>query len=634
MTNDPPPVAAPKPHSHPSGMPLLSRSIQPAQTLRRAGRRLFSFAVIADSHLEAETGGDGAGQVVPRSNRRNRRLVQALAPLAPDFVLHLGDIVHPVPQAPGHLETMALALALYGKIGRPLLWTPGNHDIGDKASDAMPAATVTEDWLGEYQRCFGAPWLAHPFGDCLLLLLNSPILNSGHPAERAQREWFEATLAAARGRRLFIATHYPPFLVSPEEPDHYDNIDQPAREWLLTLMARHRVEAMFCGHVHNLFYNRSGDTEIYLLPSPSFVRRDYSEMFRIEPADEFGRNDVGKLGWFWVDVHERGHVARLVRSGDDTDSFAETVGGPRRRAAAPAIRSGHPKDPGGAPFGVCLRHPWAELTDLPYNPPVDEFARRTVRNDYPVQALWDMGIRSVRAPIDDLRNPVVRQRVADMVTLGHRFTFFSAGLPGAATLSLLREQAALVGRWECVLPVREVPALVTAVAPLVEETGLKVALAAMRSAAIGNAGKPAGKHFTAPGFLPGELDSVQALFDRTMSATISSACFRVGRDALDHDDLTRLAAFSAASGLTCVVTWSLMPDGPNDSEMDEEKARARVEALCGMAARFPVLEFMLDTFADIDRGYYVRTALVDRRGNLRAAGRWLRERRSAAAYGP
>jgi len=585
--------------------------------LGRRGRHLCGFAVIADSHLEPE----GAGAAPPRSNARNRRLVRELAPRRPAFALHLGDIVHPVPQAPGHDQTMGLAVELYSALQVPLLWTPGNHDIGDKPNDTMPAATVTEEWLAGYRRFFGEPWLAHRFAGCTLLLLNSPLLNSGHGAERMQRAWFEQALADARGTRIFIATHYPPYLVSPDEPGHYDNVDMPAREWLLDLLAQHRVEAMFCGHVHNLFYNRLGATEIYMLPSPSFVRRDYSEMFRVDAPDEFGRNDTGKLGYFWVDVYEEGHVARLVRTEAPADASAGRGGDTARRIHP--VAAGHPKDPGEAPFGVYLRHPWAELVDLPYNPPVDEFARRTVRNDHPVQALWDMGIRSLRVPVQDLASERVRARVGDLVALGHRFTFFSAGLPDESLQALLRRHARLAHRWECVLPARNAGLLARTVAPWLRDSGLSLAVADLRSAAMGNAGTPAGKHFTAPGFLPSEIATARRVLADDGADVIGALCFRIAREALDETELEALRSLVRETGVAAVVTWALMPDGPNESALDDADARARVARLCDIAGRFEDLEFMLDTFMEIDRGYFPRAGLVDRRGNLRPAGEYL-----------
>lgn len=74
-------------------------------------------------------------------------------------------------------------------------------------------------------------------------------------------------------------------------------------------MARCGVEGLFAGHVHNFWYLNEGATRHYLLPSTSFVRQDYSEMFKAPPAleeTEAGRNDAAKLGYFLVHVHERG----------------------------------------------------------------------------------------------------------------------------------------------------------------------------------------------------------------------------------------------------------------------------------------------------------------------------------------
>ncbi len=62
----------------------------------------------------------------------------------------------------------------------------------------------------------------------------------------------------------------------------------------------------------------------------------------------------------------------------------------------------HPKKPGGAPFGVFMRHPWSETVTLPQNGPMDEFVRKCARNDYQLAALWRMGIRHLRVPASDV----------------------------------------------------------------------------------------------------------------------------------------------------------------------------------------------------------------------------------------
>ena len=63
-----------------------------------------------------------------------------------------------------------------------------------------------------------------------LAVLGSMIHGMSVPGaiEAAQRRWLERQLAGAGGKRIFLATHYPPFLVHPEEPPSYDNMALPA----------------------------------------------------------------------------------------------------------------------------------------------------------------------------------------------------------------------------------------------------------------------------------------------------------------------------------------------------------------------------------------------------------------------
>ena len=41
---------------------------------------------------------------------------------------------------------------------------------------------------------------------------------------------------------------------------------------------------------------------------------------------------------------------------------------------------------------------------------VDEFRRKIARNDYPIMAIWEMGIRGLRVPIQDLEDEKTRTR--------------------------------------------------------------------------------------------------------------------------------------------------------------------------------------------------------------------------------
>ena len=126
----------------------------------------------------------------------------------------------------------------------------------------------------------------------------------------------EETLESSATKRRFLFLHYPPYILNGDEPSHYDNIDEPARSWLLSIIEKYRFEDVFAGHVHNYFYNRHADTELYVGPSITFIRHDYSEMFRIKPEEntENGRNDLGKFGYLIVRVYSDGHATEFVRT--------------------------------------------------------------------------------------------------------------------------------------------------------------------------------------------------------------------------------------------------------------------------------------------------------------------------------
>ena len=583
----------------------------------------FRFAVIADSHCEP--GPAGAANEC-RSNSRTRRIVSAINRVAPEFVVHLGDVVHPVPALPTFEPAAMAAKEIISRLTRPCYITPGNHDIGDKPAFLMPAATATPEWVALYERHFGPAFQSFDFGHLHLALFNSPILNTGTAIENAQRDWLEADLRRNRGKRIWLFTHYPPYLRDAGEESHYDNIDEPARSWLLSLLESWHVEALLTGHTHNFFYNRLGATELYVAPSTSFVRRDFSEMYRVAPTDEFGKNDPGKLGWFLIDIYDRGHVVRFERS-DGVRADAAEADPPRHQVR-------HPKEGGIFSLGAHLRHPWSEIIELPHGGPVAEFHRRLVRNDHPVAAFWDMGVRSLRVPLHDLVRIDVRARMEAMVEAGHRFTVFSAGAPAPATLALLAEHSATVHAFEVVLAAGEMEAAAPSLAELRRNAGIRVYVAPLHSTAdeIGDAASHGSslKHHVSHGFTLDAQASMQAfLGTRGFAAAIDGLVFRVRLTQDPAAELAAIAAFAEAMRIDALVTVCLSGDGPNDHNGDDGDIARRVARAAFAACALPGLDVYLDTFADIDRGYTTRHGLVDRRYNRRPAARVLRHLNAA-----
>lgn len=86
---------------------------------------------------------------------------------------------------------------------------PGNHDVGDKRVDWMPADQVCGDYLDIYRGAFGADYHAFDRENLRFVFLNSLLLNSGLPQEQAQKQWFEAQMDGADDKRVFLFMHYP-----------------------------------------------------------------------------------------------------------------------------------------------------------------------------------------------------------------------------------------------------------------------------------------------------------------------------------------------------------------------------------------------------------------------------------------
>lgn len=574
---------------------------------------LFSFAVIADTHTRPEEGDlSSPWQVNALANDRCRYVTALLNRLRPAFVVHLGDVVHPVPALPTYGGAAQAALAMFAGLDCEIRYIPGNHDVGDKPFKAMPAAAVTDEGVALYERYFGAPFSAFEHGDCRFVLINSPVLNSGLTAEEEQRAWLETELSAAGGKRVFLFTHYPPYILDRGEPPNYDNIDEPQRSWLLSLVETCGVEALFAGHVHNFFYHRHGVTDCYLLPATSFFRQDYAELFRIEAAPEHGRNDAEKLGFFMVDVYPDGHVARCLRTNG-------RILGANTALAPPAaqVATLHPRERRPAPVGVHLRHPWAEVVTFPYNGPMDEFLRKRARNDYTLMTLWELGVRKLRVPISDLLEDATRGRMQALRAMGHEFTVFCFEAPTESMVESLAGYPDLVDALEVVIPWQEAHRTVTKMTALEASIPVPITLAKLETSAEKKTEGSRFSHFVSYGFHASELDLIEGFLDAR--GAIGGFVFRLRFDESPWEKIPHIADFARRHAVRAAVNVRLASENPAKYNQDDRAIANQVAEALLAAFAVGDCEVFIDTYVDVDRGYFPRHGLFDRRYNPRPA---------------
>ena len=590
-----------------------------------SGDHLFTFAVIADSHVtEAEATAIGGYDIdtVKLGADRSAYVVAALNRLGPDFVVHLGDITHPEPGSPAYEDSAERFHAVYEALRCPLYMVAGNHDIGEKAFPGEPLSrqqsqrTVNDDMIAAYERHFQAQYYSFEHQDCLFVVINGMIVNSGLACEGEQRQWLEALLESNQGRRIFMFSHYPPYLSRPDEAGHYDATDEPGRSWLLGLLERHNVEAFYAGHVHNFFFNRHGVTNCYVLPSICFLRHDYHELFRAAPGMKQGRHDGAKLGYAVVAVHGEGHLNHIIRTHGRTD---EADGG--SSAPLPLV---HGLGAQGNGVGLYLRQPWCDSADIPTPWGLDAFSRKRIRNDYPLMALWEMGVRDLRLPLDDLADPETGARMAELAALGHRFTAYSYGLPNGAARRALMDHGHILSAWEVIAPITSAAELLSGIAALKGATPVYFNACRVDVEAF------SGSH----GLDADERGAVEALLalDGARDA-IDGMVFGVGWrespvQAIEaaHNSIHGLGIMAAAH----VQFAHRKPLSPEETERHDSNRIA--EAVVGALAHGGMAVF-LDNFTGIDRGYYFSGGLVDRLYNPQAGAHIVRHLHAALPDG-
>jgi predicted phosphodiesterase len=579
-----------------------------------SGPRLLRFAVVADSHLNpVHADNTSPWQTNHLANPRNQVVVDAINKIDPAFTIHVGDVVHPLPHTADYDGATAFANTLYGGLKAPFYIAPGNHDIGDKHLPGNPAACISQDSCEKYEHAFGAQWQAFTHGNVCFVIINTCLFGSGLPQEDTQWQFLQERLKAevTAGRRIFLFTHYPPFVTEPDEENHYDNIDQKPRQRLLQLTSEAGVEALFAGHVHTFFLNCHEGMWTYALPSSTNFRQDYAELFRIEPDEELGRNDLGKFGFFIVDIHETGHIARFVRTYGTTEAsksndIALSIGTDVREHNHPTI---------GADF--C--HDWARIEALPYNPPLDAFVRKRVRNDYYALNLWDAGIRNIRVPIHDIVEDNTYRRIQVLCALGHRITAFGTQVPPTAILERLATLGSSLESYEWIGP-KTTPSFETIALFATHKIPLYVApvLEPTTTHSKGNY-----DHTMTCGLAIAELEYLEN-FKSAPSDNATGVVVRIGYEEELLESIQLAVAQSTRVGTPISLHIKLSNKKSSHINNDDQAIALRVAEAALAKSIYPRIPMTLDTFMDIDRGYFARNGLVDRRNNPRPASNVLR----------
>ena len=566
---------------------------------------LFSFGIITDTHIRAPDG--DLSTVFPvntKANNRARYAVDLLKKEKHDFVIHLGDVVHPLPNMNSYFPAVQEAHKILAPLKPSLNFVPGNHDLGDKLSEVAPAKAASDTTISIYKEAFGENYYSFEHAGILFVVINSSLVNGGTKEEEKQRTWLESLLAEKKAKRKFLFSHYPPFICQEFESEHYDNYAEPGRHWLLELAVSANVEAIVSGHVHHFFLNEHKGVKLYCLPATSFTRQDFSAIFRGLPSNEFGRDDTGKFGVTVFNIKEQGHDFTWI------PTYGKEIVDEKNNQDAKA------KPLFQIPNLIpSLRHDWCQSTAMPANGPMEEFSRKVTRNDYPILRLKQLGIKKVRVPLVDFLDPGSAARIRLLGDFGIRAVVFLSGNISKKDLKTLMNMSENIHAIEVIS--RDIPLNIV---QMLRDTALPVWYSKISTSADQSDDTKPFNISVSTGCLADEMKEVSLNLSEKSSEKdlrLVVQCPWKG-DAMVSSVQEILKEWGSIENgaVKLAMNVRLAPSNPAKENVDAIATAQTITGVQSIAENNPEVEFILDTFEAFDRGYHPRLGLVDTLSNI------------------
>lgn len=209
----------------------------------------IKIALLADPHCTLATEGR-------KGTYRGHfeEVIQQVNAAGVDLVLIAGDLADS-----SKPEQWALFQEMIKALSAPVLYVPGNHDVGPKPNTGKEGVTHSKR-IEAYEKALGPSFWVKEIAGVRVIGVTGSLWGTGLPEEAAQWELIEKTLAVTSALPTIILSHYPLFEDTVDEPGGgYWNVEPAERERLLALIRSGKVAAVLTGHLHRpLLHRRDG----------------------------------------------------------------------------------------------------------------------------------------------------------------------------------------------------------------------------------------------------------------------------------------------------------------------------------------------------------------------------------------
>ncbi len=255
-----------------------------------------------------------------------------------------------------------------------------------------------------------------------------------------------------------------------------------------------------------------------------------------------------------------------------------------------------------------LRRPWCDEGDVATPWAVEIFERKYARNDYPLSALWEMGVTDLRIPISDILDPRVSKRVKELGGQGHRFTIVMFGFPNEQRREALAEHEAVIRAIEVVGLFSQWPGMIRPLAELRGNSPFEIYLNAVRPEVEGWT-----THHGLHVELVNEIEWV--LNQPDLTGSVDGFVFGVRPDVPPlngYAEVQRCLSGTDYKFLLHVPCVGMDRTSAPTDEASRQHELARVAEAQLLARASPDTPVVIDNFVELDRGYFNCRGLVDK----------------------
>ncbi len=204
------------------------------------------IAFLSDTHVNL-----GTNKTSLSYNRHVDEAIAAVNAAKVDLVLIAGDLTNN-----GDPDQMALFKHKVEQIKPPVLFIPGNHDVGHAGSPDKPR-TITPEKVQRFSRELGPNYFACEKAGVRVIGINSCLFGTGFREEADQWTFLEKQLVGPHARPTLLMEHYPLFLKTIDEPPNdIWNVAPEPRKRMIALLKQGDVRTVLSGHLHRPIINR------------------------------------------------------------------------------------------------------------------------------------------------------------------------------------------------------------------------------------------------------------------------------------------------------------------------------------------------------------------------------------------